>query len=351
MNRSGVDQLRGRRADGLLRVGFPGDRRDSGCGRWWKGGAPGGAFADRGHPCAGRLLRDDGRLPADPGGGAVDRRPARPAVAPGAVRPGGDTHAQRGDPAGPRRDRHPRGSGVGDHALAGPARRAGRLRRPIQRDGGGLAERILRGPARHLPERRGSGGGPPARQPMLGLALHRARSHLSPAERLRAPEGPDGRGRAADGLPAGGRHPVHRRPRHLQPEGRLRGGQLRPRRGPGLRPGERRRLQGARRRGHRQGARHQAACHPRRAGGRDAGTGDRAAAPGAAGADGRTGRATRATGPADRSALRLPPGHRVVPRSTMGSGSSRAGRSPRCSPSPRPATERTTSTSPSATSR
>ena len=60
-----------------------------------------------------------------------------------------------------------------------------------------------------------------------------------------------------------------------QPEGRLRGGQLRPRRGPGLRPGERGRLQGARRRGRRQGGRHQAARHPRLAGRRDAGTGDR----------------------------------------------------------------------------
>ena len=38
---------------------------------------------------------------------------------------------------------------------------------------------------------------------------------------------------------------------------------LRPRRGPGLRPGERRRLHGARRRGRRQDRRDQAACHPR----------------------------------------------------------------------------------------
>ena len=30
-------------------------------------------------------------------------------------------------------------------------------------------------------------------------------------------------------FPAGGRHPVHGRPRHVQPEGRLRRGQLRPR--------------------------------------------------------------------------------------------------------------------------
>ena len=55
-------------------------------------------------------------------------------------------------------------------------------------------------------------------------------------------QGPHGRGRAADGLPARGRHPVHGGPRHVQPQGRLRGGQLRPRRGPGLRPGERRTL-------------------------------------------------------------------------------------------------------------
>ena len=41
------------------------------------------------------------------------------------------------------------------------------------------------------------------------------------------------------------RHPFHGRPCHGQQEGRLRGGQLRPRRGPGLRPGERGRLQGA----------------------------------------------------------------------------------------------------------
>ena len=73
------------------------------------------------------------------------------------------------------------------------------------------------------------------------------------------------------------------------------------------------RLQGARRRGRRQGGRHQAARDPRLAGRRDAGTGDRAGAAGAAGADGCAGRAARAAGPADRSALRPPPGHRMVP--------------------------------------
>ena len=78
--------------------------------------------------------------------------------------------------------------------------------------------------------------------------------------------GPHGRGRAADGLPGGCRRPVHGRPRHVEPEGRLRGSELRPRRGPRLRSGERGRLQGARRRGRRQGGRHQAACRPRLAG-------------------------------------------------------------------------------------
>src|SRR5438093_8188755 len=73
-------------ADGLLRVGFPGDRPDAGRGRWRQGRAPGGAFADRRPPRAGWLLRDDGRLPADHGGSAVDRRSARSAVAPAAGR-------------------------------------------------------------------------------------------------------------------------------------------------------------------------------------------------------------------------------------------------------------------------
>ena len=56
-------------------------------------------------------------------------------------------------------------------------------RRPIQRHGGGLTHGILRGSARLVSERRGAGGDPRARQPVLGLALHRARRDLSPAER------------------------------------------------------------------------------------------------------------------------------------------------------------------------
>ncbi len=185
----------------------------------------------------------------------------------------GDPHAQRGDPPDPRSDPRPRRSGRGDHRLGQTARRAGCLRRPIQRDGRGLADGLLRRPAGHVPERRGVGGDPPARQPVLGLPVHRAGRDLPPAERLRPRQGRHGRGRAADGLPAGGRRPLHGRPRHVQPEGHLRRGQLRPRRGPGLRPGERGRLPGAGRRGRRQGHRHQAAGRPRLAGRRNAGTG------------------------------------------------------------------------------
>ena len=70
-----------------------------------------------------------------------------------------------------RRDRHPRRPRGGDHPPARAARRASRLRGPIQRDGGGLADGLLRGPAGLLPERGGAGSDPPARQPVLGLAL------------------------------------------------------------------------------------------------------------------------------------------------------------------------------------
>ena len=146
--------------------------------------------------------------------------------------------------------------------LGRPARRTGRLRGPIERDSRGPADGLLRRPAGHLPERRGASGDPRAHQPVLGLALHRAGRDLPLAEWIRSAESPNGRDRAADGLPAGGRHPLHGRPRHVKPEGRLRGGQLRTRRSPGLRSGERGRLPGARRRDRRQGNRHQATRRP-----------------------------------------------------------------------------------------
>ena len=94
----------------------------------------------------------------------------------------------------------------------------------------------------------------------------------------------------------------------------------------------------------------QLAIHARPAGGtREAG--DRASASGAASPDRRAGRAARSAGPADRSALRPPPGHRMVP------GRRRVPDCPEPAdhhPVPHPRDQRsraTTSTSPSAISR
>ena len=136
--------------------------------RWRQGGAFRGALADRRHPGAAGLLRDDGRLPADPGADAVDRRSARSARSARAGRQSGDPGAQRGDSPGSRRDRHSDGSGVGDHAPAGRTRRARRLRHPIQRDNRGLAVCIVRGPARLVSEHRGPGRDPPTRRAGAG---------------------------------------------------------------------------------------------------------------------------------------------------------------------------------------
>src|SRR5215475_15778520 len=61
---------------------------------------------------------------------------------------------------------------------------------PIQRDGRGLADSLLRRPAGHVPERRRPGRDPPARQPVLGRAVHRAGRDLPPAERHRPSCGP-----------------------------------------------------------------------------------------------------------------------------------------------------------------
>ena len=59
-----------------------------------------------------------------------------------------------------------------DHPLGRPARRTSCLRGPIECDGRGPADGLLRRPAGHLPERRGASGDPRAHQPVLGLALH-----------------------------------------------------------------------------------------------------------------------------------------------------------------------------------
>ena len=207
-----------------VRAEFRGDRSDAGRGRRRQGREPGGAVADRRHRRAGWLLCDDGCVPDDHGASAVDRRSTRPAVAPEPGRPGVDPHAQRRDPPDPRSDRHPRRSGGRDHQCGRPARRTDRLRRAIERDGRGPADGLVRRPAGHVPQHRGAGRGPPPRQPVLGVAVHRAGRDLPPAQRLRPPEGPHGRGRAADGRARGGRRPVHGRPRHVEPHGRRRGG-------------------------------------------------------------------------------------------------------------------------------
>ena len=148
---------------------------------------------------------------------------------------------------------------------------------------------------------------------MLGFTLHRAGRDLPPAERRRPPYGPHGRRRPTDALPARVRRALHCRPRHVQSKG-LRGrSDLGPRRSTGRRPGERRRLPGARRRDRRQDGRHQGASTWSVTGRRNRGRADRTGAAAAAGADRRAGRAARAAGRAARGALRLPPGHRMVP--------------------------------------
>ncbi len=154
-----------------------------------------------------------------------------------------------------------------------------------------------------------------------------------------------------DGLPARVRHPVHGQHRHGQPEGRHRGRRLRSRRGPGLRPGEPGRLHGATRRSRRQGDRRQTACRSRPADRRYPGSGDRLAAAGAAPAltDAQVvrlvqlGRRIKAHfgRPQDIEWCLVDDGFRIVqsrPVTTL-------------FPSPRPATRRITSTSPSAISR
>src|SRR5258708_24306508 len=65
------------------------------------------------------------------------------------------------------------------------------------------------GAAGHVSERRGAGSDPRAREQVLGVALHRARCDLPPAQRIRPPEGQDGGGHTGDGFPAGGRHSIH----------------------------------------------------------------------------------------------------------------------------------------------
>ena len=95
-----------------------------------------------------------------------------------------------------------------------------RLRGEIERDGRRPADGIVRRAAGHVSERRGPGGDPPTRQPVLGVALHRAGRDLPLAERLRPPACPHGHGRAAMVFPRRRRRPVHRRPRLVESQDR-----------------------------------------------------------------------------------------------------------------------------------
>ena len=284
---------------------------------------------------------------------ALARRSARPAVAPGPRTTGRRSARSARRSAGPSRgDRHPRRPGGGDHPLGHPARRASRLRRPVQRDGGGLADGLLRGPAGHVPERRGPGRDPRARQPVLGLPVHRAGRDLPPAQRLRPPEGPAWPWSCSEMVfpQAAGilftADPVTSNRKVVSVEASFGLGEALV---AGLvNPDVYQVRDGASRR---QDSRRQAARHPRPAGRRNAGAGDRARASGAASADRRAGRAARCSwaGGSRRTSAAPRTSNGAWP--TTSSRSSRAGRSPRCSPSPRPATRGTTSTSPSATSR
>ncbi len=110
----------------------------------------------------------------------------------------GRSARRSGGPSKRRDPRRPRGR---DHRGGRPVRRGGRVRRTVQRHGGGSADGLVRRAAGHVPEHRGARGGPPARQPVLGLAVHRAGGDLPAAQRHRRPHGPHGRRRAAHGLP------------------------------------------------------------------------------------------------------------------------------------------------------
>ena len=228
----------------------------------------------------GELSRIDGvRVPAgfcvttdafraDHGGGAVDRRPARSPVAAERGRSGGDRRAQRGDP-----ERHRSRRNAADDVAAAITGALARL--------GERAAYAVRSSAtaEDLPTASFAGQqdtylnivGPAAILEHVSRCWASLFTERAVTYRLRNGidhrQVADGRGRAADGLPGRGRRPVHGRSGHGQPQGRLGGGELRPRRGARLGPRERRRLQGARRRGRRQVGRHEAARRPRLAGG------------------------------------------------------------------------------------
>ena len=182
---------------------------------------------------------------------AVDRRSARAAVAPEGGRPRRDPRAERGAPPDDRRDRDPRRSRRSDHACARPTRRAWRVRRPVERDRGGSPTASFAGQQdTYL-----NVVGPAAILEHVSRCWASLFTERAVTYRLR--NGFDHRKvRMAVVVQ---RMVVPQRPASCSRPTRSRGnrkvavdrGELRTRRGTGLRTRERRRLQGARRRGRR----------------------------------------------------------------------------------------------------
>ena len=291
-------------------VWIRGDRPRAGRGRGRQRRASGSSRGSKDLRAA-RLLCDDGRLPADHERSAVlgehlDRLSGLNPEDSEAI------GAQRRDPPGDRSVAIPDDQAA---AITGSLSRSARrgLRRPSSATAEDLPDGLFAG--QHDTYLNVVGSRPILRHvtPVLGLSVHRKGRDLSPEKWPRPPK-------------------VHmavvvQRMVFSEAAGVLftadpvtsnrksfRGGQLRSRRGPGLGSGERGRLQGAERRGRRQGHRRQTARDLRLADSRDPGTDDRTGAPEPARIDGRAGRAARAVGPADRGALRPPPGCRMVPR-------------------------------------
>ena len=119
----------------------------------------------------------------------------------GPGRPGGHRRAQRRGPPDHRGDRHPRRPAGGDHARA--RRRLGEHAAYAVRSSAtaeDLPTASFAGQQDTYLNVVGAAAILEHVRPLLGVAVHRAGGHLPPAQRLRPPHGPHGRGRAADGV-------------------------------------------------------------------------------------------------------------------------------------------------------
>ena len=119
-------------------------------------------------------------------------------------------------------DADPRGHRAADPRRLPRARRArrgqGRPRRgAVVGDLGGLAGRLVRRGARHLPLGPRRGGRHRRRAPLLGEPVHRPRDVLPRRDGLRPPRGRDVRGRPEDGAAQGGRRRLHPQPDRRRP--------------------------------------------------------------------------------------------------------------------------------------